>query len=39
MQVQLMTEEEARNYKINPFDLTKVWYHAISRCMTWVFSN
>lgn len=22
-----MTEEEARNYKINPFDLTKVWYH------------
>ncbi|WP_418695647.1 catalase [Alistipes putredinis] len=27
MQVQLMTEEEARNYKINPFDLTKVWYH------------
>ena len=27
MQVQLMTDEEARNYKINPFDLTKVWYH------------
>lgn len=27
MQVQLMTEEEARIYKINPFDLTKVWYH------------
>ena len=25
--VQLMTEEEARNYKLNPFDLTKVWYH------------
>ncbi|MDE6069889.1 MAG: catalase [Alistipes sp.] len=27
MQVQLMTEEEARTYPINPFDLTKVWYH------------
>lgn len=27
MQVQLMTEEEARTYKVNPFDLTKVWYH------------
>ncbi len=27
MQVQLMTEEEARRYHINPFDLTKVWYH------------
>ena len=27
MQVQLMTEEQARNYEINPFDLTKVWYH------------
>ena len=27
MQVQLMTEEQARTYKINPFDLTKVWYH------------
>ena len=27
MYVQLMTEEEARNYKLNPFDLTKVWYH------------
>jgi catalase len=22
-----MTEEEARNYRINPFDLTKVWPH------------
>jgi len=22
-----MTEEEARNYRINPFDLTKVWLH------------
>ena len=28
MQVQLMTEEQARTYKINPFDLTKVWPHA-----------
>lgn len=27
MQVQLMAEEQARTYKINPFDLTKVWYH------------
>ena len=27
MQVQLMTEEQARDYEINPFDLTKVWYH------------
>jgi catalase len=27
MQVQLMSEEQARKYEINPFDLTKVWYH------------
>ncbi len=27
MQVQLMTEEQSRHYHINPFDLTKVWYH------------
>ena len=27
MQVQLMTEEQANTYHINPFDLTKVWYH------------
>ena len=27
MQVQLMSEEEAHTYHINPFDLTKVWYH------------
>lgn len=25
--VQIMSEEEARNYKINPFDLTKIWPH------------
>ena len=25
--VQLMTEEQAKEYHINPFDLTKVWYH------------
>lgn len=23
-----MTEEEAKNYHINPFDLTKIWPHA-----------
>ena len=26
-QIQLMTEEEADHYRINPFDLTKVWPH------------
>jgi len=26
-QVQIMTEEQARNYPINPFDLTKIWPH------------
>lgn len=25
VEVQIMTEEEAKNYHINPFDLTKVW--------------
>lgn len=25
--VQIMTEEEAKSYRFNPFDLTKVWYH------------
>lgn len=25
MCVQIMTEEEAKHYKVNPFDLTKVW--------------
>jgi len=25
--VQIMTEEQAKNYAINPFDLTKVWPH------------
>ena len=25
--IQVMTEEEARTYRINPFDLTKVWPH------------
>lgn len=25
--IQVMTEEEARHYPINPFDLTKVWPH------------
>lgn len=27
MKVQLMTESEADNYRINPFDLTKTWSH------------
>lgn len=27
MQIQVMTEKEAKSYEINPFDLTKVWYH------------
>ncbi|MGL4991592.1 MAG: catalase [Sarcina sp.] len=27
MYVQIMTKEEAENYKFDPFDLTKVWYH------------
>lgn len=26
--VQIMSEEQARDYSINPFDLTKVWPHA-----------
>ncbi|MGE7667468.1 catalase [Ureibacillus composti] len=26
MYIQVMTEEQARNHKDNPFDLTKVWY-------------
>jgi len=25
--IQVMTEEQANNYRINPFDLTKVWSH------------
>lgn len=26
--VQIMTEEEAKHYRINPFDVTKVWSHS-----------
>ena len=26
--VQIMTPEQAKNYKFDPFDVTKVWYHA-----------
>ncbi len=26
--VQIMTEQQAKNYSINPFDLTKIWPHA-----------
>ena len=26
--VQVMTEDQAKNYSINPFDLTKIWPHA-----------
>ena len=28
MYIQVMTFEEAENWKFNPFDLTKVWSHA-----------
>lgn len=28
VKVQIMTEAQARDYRINPFDLTKVWPHA-----------
>ncbi|MCF6308848.1 MAG: catalase [Sulfurimonas sp.] len=28
MQIQIMTEEDAKNASFNPFDLTKVWPHA-----------
>lgn len=27
MQIQVMTEEQAKDYKENPFDITKVWSH------------
>ena len=27
MKIQIMTESEAKDYKYNPFDLTKVWSH------------
>ena len=27
VKIQVMTEDEAKNYAINPFDLTKVWPH------------
>jgi len=27
VKLQIMTEKEANNYKLNPFDLTKVWPH------------
>lgn len=27
MKIQVMTDEESRNYHINPFDVTKVWPH------------
>lgn len=28
MKVQIMTQQEAKSYHLNPFDLTKVWPHA-----------
>ena len=28
VKIQIMTEAEARDYRINPFDLTKIWPHA-----------
>lgn len=27
LQIQVMTDEQAKNYKWNPFDVTKVWFH------------
>ncbi|KEI70507.1 catalase [Endozoicomonas elysicola] len=27
VKIQVMTEEQSRNYQVNPFDLTKVWPH------------
>jgi catalase len=27
MQIQVMTDEQAKNFKWNPFDITKVWFH------------
>jgi catalase len=27
LQIQLMTDEQAKTFKWNPFDLTKVWFH------------
>lgn len=27
LQIQLMTDEQSKNYKFNPFDVTKVWSH------------
>src|ERR1035437_8991224 len=27
MKIQVMTDEQAKNFKFNPFDLTKVWSH------------
>ncbi|MES2329432.1 MAG: catalase [Bacteroidota bacterium] len=27
VKIQVMTEEQARTYQYNPFDLTKVWFH------------
>lgn len=30
VKVQILTEEEARNFPVNPFDLTKVWPHDVA---------
>src|SRR5665811_48608 len=27
LQIQLMTDEQAKTFKWNPFDITKVWFH------------
>ncbi len=29
--VQIMTPEEAKEYRFDPFDITRVWFHGISR--------
>ena len=28
LEIQIMTPEQARDYRFNPFDITKVWFHA-----------
>jgi len=34
LEVQIMTPEQARDYRFDPFDITKVWFHADFQPMT-----